>query len=50
MGGAAQRWKNCPATATGYALFVLAPELENFHYPLVLEHLIHQTMLNIDAA
>jgi hypothetical protein len=33
-----------------YALFEVAPEPENFHYPLFLEHLIHQTMLNIGAA
>lgn len=33
-----------------YALFVVAPEPEDFHYLLVLEHLVDQTMLNIDAA
>ena len=48
--GAAKRWKNCPATAAGYALFVVTPEPENFHHSLVLEHLVDQTMLNINTA
>lgn len=48
--GAAKRLKNCPATAAGYALFIVAPEPENFHHSLVLEHLVDQTMLNINAA
>ena len=48
--GTAKRWKNCPATAAGYALFVMAPEPENFHHLLVFEYLVDQTMLNIDAA
>lgn len=48
--GAAKRWKNCPATAPGHALFVVTPEPENFHHSLVLDHLVDQTMLNIDAA
>jgi len=48
--GALQRWKNCPATATGHALLVMAPEPENFYHSLVFEHLVNQTMLNIDAA
>lgn len=47
---AGKRWKNCPATAAGYALFVVAPEPEDLHHSLVLEHLVDQTMLNIDAA
>ena len=48
--GAAKLWENYPATAAGYALFVVAPEPENFHHSLVIEHLADQTTLNIDAA
>nr|WP_242674546.1 reverse transcriptase domain-containing protein [Marinobacter halodurans] len=33
-----------------YALFVVAPEPEDLHHSLVLDHLVDQTMLNIDAA
>ncbi len=47
---AEKRWKNGPATAAGYALFVVAPEPENFHHSLFIQHLVDQTMLNIDAA
>ncbi len=48
--GTAKRWKNCPATAAGYALFVVAPESEDFHHLLVLQYLVDQAMLNINAA
>lgn len=41
--------ENCPAATAAYALFVVAPESENFHYSLVVKHLIHQMMQNIGA-
>lgn len=36
-------------TSSGHALFVVTPEAENLHHSFVLEHLVHQAMLNIDA-
>jgi len=48
--GTAQRWKNCPATAAGYALFVVTPEPENFYHSFIFEHFVNNTMLDIDAA
>jgi hypothetical protein len=42
--------ENCPETGAGYALFVVTPEPENFYHSFVFEHLVHNTMLNINAA
>ncbi len=47
---AAERRRNCPATATGYALFVVAPEAEHFYHFLLFKHLVYQAVLDIDAA
>lgn len=47
---APERWRSGQPTAMSRELFVVAPEPEHFDHSLVLEHLIDQTMLNVDAA